>query len=171
MKVYYDIISGDEMISDSYKITPVFDGVGAEVPSRLVNKDTAEVDIGRGNQFGGGGEDEAVEDKAEKVNDIVDAFRYTETSYGKADYTTYIKGYMKRIKTELEKSNPDRVAGFMAGAKEMVTWILKNFDEFQFFMGEKCDTEGSLALAYYKNPEDAAPTFVYFMDGLKGKVF
>ena len=87
--------------------------------------------LGRGNQFGGGGEDEAVEDTAEKVIDIVDAFRYTETSYGKADYTTYIKNYMKKIKGELEKSNPERVAPFMAGAKEMVTWIIKNFDNFQ----------------------------------------
>ena len=38
-------------------------------------------------------------------------------------------------------------------------------------MGEKCDTEGTLVLAYYKEDTDEAPTFVYFMDGLKGKTF
>lgn len=37
-------------------------------------------------------------------------------------------------------------------------------------MGEKCDTEAGLVLAYYKG-EDEAPTFVYFMDGLKGRIF
>lgn len=86
---------------------------------------------GRGSEFGGAGEDEAVEDKSEKVLDIVDAFRLTETAFTKADYTTYIKNYMKKIKAHLEKVNPDRVAGFMAGAKDMVGWIIKNFDNFQ----------------------------------------
>lgn len=87
--------------------------------------------IGRGSEFGGADADEAVEDKAEKVLDLVDAFRYTETSYSKADYTTYIKNYMKKVKAYLEKEKPDRVAGFMAGAKDMVGWVLKNFDNFQ----------------------------------------
>ena len=46
MKVYYDILSGDEIISDSYKIEKVFDGVGGEVKSRRVVKGAADVDIG-----------------------------------------------------------------------------------------------------------------------------
>ena len=47
MKVYYDIISNDEIISDSFKINPVFDGVGAEVVSHYVVKGAANVDIGK----------------------------------------------------------------------------------------------------------------------------
>ena len=171
MKVYYDIINDDELLSDSYKIELLFNGVGGEVKSRMVVKGGEDIDIGRGAEFGGAEADEAVEDKAEKVIDIVDAFRYTETSFSKADYTTYIKNYMKKVKAYLEKEKPDRVADFMSGAKEMVTWVLKKFDDFQFFMGEKCDTEAGLVLAYYKNDEDLAPTFVYFMDGLKARVF
>ncbi len=131
MKVYYDIINDDELLSDSYKITEVFNGVGAEVEGRWVVKGAAEVDIGRGSEFGGADADEAVDDQAEKVIDIVDAFRYTETAFGKADYTTYIKNYMKKIKTKLEAEKPDRVADFMAGAKEMVGWVIKNFADFQ----------------------------------------
>jgi len=38
-------------------------------------------------------------------------------------------------------------------------------------MGEKCDMDAGIVLAYYKNPDDEAPNFVYFMDGLKGKLF
>jgi len=78
---------------------------------------------------------------------------------------------MKKVKTYLEEKNPERVAGFMSGAKEMVGWILKNFDEFQFYMGESCDVDAGIALAYYKVPEDETPTFVYFMDGLVSKIF
>lgn len=38
-------------------------------------------------------------------------------------------------------------------------------------MGEKCDTEAQIVLAYYKKDDDAAPHFVYFLDGLKAKTF
>jgi ABC-type nitrate/sulfonate/bicarbonate transport system substrate-binding protein len=44
---------------------------------------------------------------------------------------TYFKAFMKKVKTHLEKENPDRVAGFVEGAKEAANWINKNFDEFQ----------------------------------------
>jgi len=37
---------------------------------------------------------------------------------------------MKKMKQHLEKENPDRVAGFMKGATDMVKWILGNFKEF-----------------------------------------
>jgi len=131
MKVFYDILNDDELLSDSYKAVEVFNGTGMEVESKWVVKGAAEVDIGRGSEFGGADADEAVDDKAEKVLDIVDAFRYTETAFSKADYTTYIKSYMKKIKTKLEAEKPDRVTDFMNGAKEMVAWIIKNFAEFQ----------------------------------------
>jgi len=171
MKVYYDILNDDEVLSDSYKITKVFGDVGAEVRARWTVKGAGDIDIGRGSEFGGADADEAVEDTSEKVLDLVDAFRYTETAFSKADYTTYIKNYMKKVKAKLEETNPDRVAGFMAGAKDMVTWVVKKFDDFQFFMGEKCDTEATIILAYYKEDSDDAPTFVYFLDGLKAKTF
>ena len=173
MKVFYDVLSNDELFSDSYKPTPVFDGTGYEIVSRLVTKGVGEIDIGRGNQFGGQDEDDAgVEDTTEKVNDIIEGFKYTETTFGKADYTTYIKSYLKKIKTHLEEKNPERVEAFMKGAKDMVAWILKNFDEFQFFLGESNEMENAMiVLAYYKNGEDPAPTFVYFADGVRGQTF
>jgi hypothetical protein len=87
--------------------------------------------IGRGNEFGGAEEDEAVEDKAEKVLDVVASFNLNETSFGKSDFMTYFKSFMKKVKTHLEKENAERVAGFVEGAKEVANWINKNFDEFQ----------------------------------------
>jgi hypothetical protein len=38
MKIFQDLFTGDELISDSYKFTEVFEGVGAEVKSRMVVK-------------------------------------------------------------------------------------------------------------------------------------
>jgi hypothetical protein len=93
--VYQDIFSAEEIISDSFDIVPVFDGVGGEVKSKLVIKGGVNVDIGCGNAFGqkAGGEGqepeepiEEVEDKEEKVNNIIDAFKYQPTPFTKAEY-------------------------------------------------------------------------------------
>lgn len=66
----------------------------------------------------------------EKVNDIIDAFHYQETGFTKADFQNWVKGYMKKLKEHLEAKNPDRVEGFMKGAKEMVVYILGRFNDF-----------------------------------------
>lgn len=46
MKVYYDVINDDELLSDSYKFNFIHDNVGVEVQARLVTKGAADVDIG-----------------------------------------------------------------------------------------------------------------------------
>lgn len=109
----------------------------------------------------GGGVDEA----AETVIDIVDSFKLSETSLTKKDFTTYIKGYLKRVLDHLQKTNPDRVEGFKAESAKLVKKILENFDDFQFFMSESNDFEASIVYAYYKD-EETAPRFLYFKDGL-----
>ena len=39
-----------------------------------------------------------------------------ETSFGKTDFVTYVKSYMKKVKEYLTANKPDRVEGFMKGA-------------------------------------------------------
>lgn len=72
--------------------------------------------IGQGNAFGGkneDGDDEGgADDKAETVNNIIDAFKYQETQFTKAQYVTYFKTYAKKVKEHLEKNKPARVADF-----------------------------------------------------------
>lgn len=67
---------------------------------------------------------------SEKVNNVVDAFHYQETSFTKADFQNWIKNYMKKLKEYLEANNKERVEGFMKGAKEMVGFILGRFNDF-----------------------------------------
>lgn len=50
MRVWKDVISGDEMISDSYPHTFVFEDAGLEVKSRLVSKKANE-DFGIGCKY------------------------------------------------------------------------------------------------------------------------
>ena len=72
MRVYFDLFSNDELISDSYVLNLEYNDVIMSVPSRMIIKGDENIDIGRGNEFGGGGEDEAVDSTAERVNEIIE---------------------------------------------------------------------------------------------------
>ena len=43
---------------------------------------------------------------------------------------TYIKGYLKKVKEHLDKTNPTRTASFMKGAQEFIKTIVGKFDEY-----------------------------------------
>lgn len=167
MKIFVDVFSDCEIISDSYKMVEKFDGVIVEVKAKLIVKKEGEVDIGRGNEFGGGGEEEGGEGAEEKVIDILDAYTYGETAYDKPQFMGYFKAYMKKVLDHLQKNNPDRVDKFKAGAKEFMGWIKENFDDLGFYTPSNYDTENHIIISYYQG-EDVAPTFIYMMDGLKG---
>lgn len=53
MRIFQDIFSSEELLSDARKIEAKFEGIVGEVKSRMVVKKDADVDIGRGNAFGG----------------------------------------------------------------------------------------------------------------------
>lgn len=74
---------------------------------------------------------------------------------------------MKKVLGHLNEKNPDRVAPFKAGAAAFFKWAKENFDELSFYTGQNYDVENFIAMSYYKNEEDEAPTFIYIMDGLK----
>lgn len=98
--------------------------MGGEIKSKFIVKGGEAYDIGCGNAFGGAGEEEKADDSKEKVIDVVDAFKYQETSFDKKGYTDYIKSYMKRVKGHLDTTKPERSAAFMKGATEMCKWIM-----------------------------------------------
>ena len=159
MLLYKDILSGDEMLSDSYDIkeTEIF----LEVAGKWVTTGDEQVDIGA--NASAEEPEEELESTSKKVVDLVDAFRLQETSWDKKGFMGYIKGYMKSVADKLPE---DRKEKFMAEAPAAVKELLGRFSELQFFTGESMDLEGSMAYAYYK--EGATdPTFLYFKDGLK----
>jgi|688.fasta_scaffold238674_2 hypothetical protein len=57
MKLYSDVFTNTEILSDSYKQEIIHEGTVFKVKSRLVAKKEDDVDIGCGNAFGGAGED------------------------------------------------------------------------------------------------------------------
>lgn len=108
------------------------------------------------------------DDKSVTVIDIVDAFRLQEITLDKKAFMAYVKGYLKKVKDNLEANGKgDRVAAFQKGATDLVKFIISKFDEIQIFSGESNDYDAGFAYCYYKEQTDAGPTFLFFIDGMK----
>merc|ERR1711976_418990 len=135
MKVLKDIISGDELCSDSYTWKDV-DGVVWEVEGKFITKEDGDYGIASNDEDGGG-----VEAQAERVINIVDAHKLCPTAFNKKSYMTYIKGYMKNLVTRLEKDHPDRVNAFKSGAQGFVKKVIGEFSEYDFYTGESMNPE------------------------------
>ncbi|KAJ3105770.1 hypothetical protein HDU97_007590 [Phlyctochytrium planicorne] len=164
MLLYRDVISGDELLSDAYKIKEI-DDIALEVDCQMIVVKEGDVDIG-GNPSAEGGEDEPLEDGAITVNNVVHSFRLSSTGFDKKGYMTYIKGYMKAVKAYLTEHNPDRVATFEKNATPFIKKILENFKDYEFYVGEGMNPEGMVMLLNYRE-DGTTPYFTLFKDGLK----
>lgn len=86
-----DLITGDEIISDSYKLIDI-DDVVYEIDCKKVVKKGVDVDIGA-NPSAEGDDAEALEEGAETVIDVVDSFRLVNMPFGnKKSFLGQFKG-------------------------------------------------------------------------------
>ena len=129
MRLYKDVFSKEEILTDSFAITFAFNNCVGKIQSRYIVVGGDNIDVGAGGAFGGkGSDDEGVEDQRVKVLDVLDIFKYNEVSFDKKSFQNYFRTYIKKLKTYLEENNKDRVADFMAGATEAYKHINANFD-------------------------------------------
>jgi hypothetical protein len=171
MRVWKDIISGDEMVSDSFSIVNVFDDAGLEVKAKFVTKKEND-DCGIAANTEEGEEEAAADDKTITVIDVVDAMRLAEITLDKKSFMAYIKGYLKAVKEKLESSGKGaRVEAFQKGATALVKELVGKWDEVQVFTGESGNWEAGLAYCYMKDQSDDGPTFYFFNDGLKSEKY
>ncbi|SPO04518.1 probable IgE-dependent histamine-releasing factor [Cephalotrichum gorgonifer] len=158
MIIYKDIITGDEILSDSYDLKEVA-GVVYEADCAMITLGAVEVDTGA--NASAEEAEEALDDQAVKVNNIVNSFRYTETSFDKKSYLSYLKGYMKAVKAALqEKGAPEEeIKAFESGAQKFVKeHLLPKFKDYEFFIGESMNPDGMVILLNYR--EDGVTPYV-----------
>lgn len=161
-------------MTDAFKHLPVMDKEGNEVPglfqvaSAKVNKEGISVNVGCGNEFGGGEED--VDDAgAELVNNVIDeslGFNLQEVPMGKADLKEYLKEYCKKVRQALK--DDDNVPGpkvkeFTQSAPKLCNWFLSMYKELIFYITPSMDPEAAMAFCYY---DVSTPMFVYIKAGL-----
>ena len=164
VKVFSDLVSGDEMISDSYPHNIINEETTMEVKARYVTK--------KGDQIAIASDDVMDDDEdGETVVDIVETFKLNEINLSKKEFMVWAKGYLGKVVEKLKESNPDRVDTFKKGATQTIKLIGGKFSEFQIFTGQSIDMDGALAFAYQKEQEDEGPTFLYLIDGMKGEKF
>ncbi|GAB5036549.1 translationally controlled tumor protein [Nannochloropsis oceanica] len=176
MIVYKDVISGDEVVSDALKITPVMEG-GEEVPglfevdSAMVAVGGGDIDIGCGNAFGGAGDDEGADDATQKENNVSgpSSFAYTAMPFSsKGEFKSWVKDYVRNVRQALKGSGVavEDIKKFMEEAPTFVKWLVDKYDDLEFFMSKSMNPDAGLIFSYYKEGAHC-PTFVYVKSGYK----
>ncbi|KAF3800277.1 Translationally-controlled tumor protein-like [Colletotrichum gloeosporioides] len=181
MIIYKDILTGDEIISDSYDLKEIA-GTVYEADCAMITEGT--VNVARRNNSGrmlteqrsdtganasAEEADEGIEDAEVKVNNIVHSFRLQSTQFDKKSYLTYLKGYMKAVKTALQEKGADeaKVKEFETGASKFVKeTLLPNFKDFEFYTGESMNPDGMVVLLNYRE-DGVTPYIIVWKHGLE----
>ncbi|KAF1995644.1 microtubule/calcium-binding protein [Amniculicola lignicola CBS 123094] len=157
MIIYKDLITGDEILSDSYDIKEI-DGVAYEADCKRITVGNDNIDIGANPSAEEG--DEGLEDTAQTVIDVVHSFRLNETSFDKKSYLSHLKSYMKKIKEALAaKGAPEEeIKAFEKGAAVFAKKVIGGFKDYEFLIGESMDPDGMVILLNYR--EDGVTPYV-----------
>lgn len=163
LQLYTDKITGDEMFSDGYDFVEK-DDIIFEVNAANIVVQEGDVDIGANPSAEE--QQEALENGGQQVINIVHSFRLQPTTFDKKSYLTYLKGYMKAIKTKLQTENPDRIPEFEKKASEFAKGVVGNFKDYDFYTGESGNPDGMVALLNYRE-DGTTPFLIFWKDGLK----
>ena len=106
MRVWIDLFSGDEMVSDSYPHKLIYDDACLEVQAKFTTKGSDFVAIAA--------DDEPdANDGGETVINVVDAHKLIEMTLVKKNLMFMIKFYSKKVFMEMNASvKEDQIAGF-----------------------------------------------------------
>lgn len=170
MIIYKDLITGDEMFTDSSKIKLVDDCI-FEVYCRHVTRKEGDIVIDGANPSAEGEDaDDGADPTVVSGLDLVLNQRLVETGFSKSDYKNYLKTYTKALQekwTELEWSSDkinDAKAKFTTAAKV----FLKKLDDVQFFLGESTNPDGMVGLLEYREVDgNEVPVMMFFKHGLE----
>ncbi|EAT90197.1 translationally-controlled tumor protein-like protein [Parastagonospora nodorum] len=157
MIIFKDIITDDEIISDSYDLK-LIDGVAYEADCRKITVGGESFDTGA--NASAEEAEEGAEDNQEQVIDVVHSFRLNATGFDKKGYLTYLKGYMKAVKEALKAKGADEseIKDFESKAQGFAKKIIGNFKDYEFYTGESMNPDGMIVLLNYR--EDGVTPFI-----------
>jgi hypothetical protein len=169
MKIFKDIFTGAEVLCDNDRPLTVIDDVVYTFKGKYIEIGGEDYGISANvdEDAAEGATGDAGENGKERVVDVVYNNRYTETSYDKASYTAHMKGYMKKVMEQIE--GDDNKKKFQLAAATFFKAVLKNFDDYQFFIpaGNEEDPDAGMIVLCKWEEEDAI--FYFWKDGLKGE--
>lgn len=116
---------------------------------------------------------EGTDNKKQKVIDVIYNNHLTETSFEKAAFMAYIKGYLKNLIEKLKANgkSDEEVKTFQTNAQTFVKSVVSSFDDWQFFYPDMSsdDADYDTAMVIYCKWDGETPYFYYFKDGLKAE--
>lgn len=176
MIIFEDVLTKDEMMSNIFKYTLEYDDAIMKIQTQYKAADqVGSVDIGCGNEFGGGEADAGVdEEPAEKVIDVVYNAGLQEYHMDKKEFMSFLKAYFAKIVKYLEDNGKaDRVPTFKKGATDFTKFIVKKYDEIENIYVGKSHSEdddeikGGIGITYWEDESAKGPVLYLFKDGLK----
>ncbi|KAK8158014.1 microtubule/calcium-binding protein [Phyllosticta citrichinensis] len=165
MIIYKDIITGDELISDSYNLKEI-DGVVYEADCQKITIGNDNIDIGANPSAEDGGDGD-VDENTQTVLDVVHSFRLNETSFDKKSYLSHLKTYMKKVKEALKEkgASDEEVKDFETKASGFAKKVVGNFKDYEFLIGESMDPDGMVILLNYRD-DGITPFCTFWKHGL-----
>jgi len=162
MKIYKDVITGDELFSDTYPIKLVKE-VLYEVQGKYEVRKGDEVVLAGANASAEEA-DEGTDESTTSGIDIILNHQLNEGGYGsKKEYITEFKSYMKKITKHLEdEGKKEELAVFKANIEPAFKDLLKDYKDLSFYCGESFNTEGMSAILQYKEVDGVEKPFMYF---------
>ncbi|KAG5300391.1 TCTP family protein [Histoplasma ohiense] len=170
MIVYKDIVSGDEIISDTWKLIETPGGVLWEVNCKKYVKGAENFQLEGANPSAeeGGDEDYSGEGGGEMVHDIEVSFQLNwlkpdengqETKPPKEQFKAHLKSYVKKVNNALKErgASEETIKEFQAGAPAAVKKILANYDNYDVLMGSSMNGDGMHVLIDFR--EDGITPF------------
>ncbi|KAI9797326.1 MAG: hypothetical protein M1833_005505 [Piccolia ochrophora] len=169
MIIFKDLLTDDEVISDTWELKEI-DGVVYEVDlKRVTVGGNVNIDIGA-NASAEGGDDEDVDEQSTTEFDVVAAFRLNKLEGGvdKKAFVSHIKKYMKRVKEGLQQkgSSEEEVKDFETRASGYVKKILANIGDYDVYLGESMDPDGMNLLLNFRD-DGITPYLTIWKHGLK----
>jgi len=160
MIVYRDIISGDELFTDTIKFE-VIEGVLFKVRCRMIKV----VESGDYNIGANASQEEQAEEMEADVQqglDLVLRMKLEEAApFGKKkDYMVYLKDYCKALNKHEDISDEDK-ALLKDNLQKSLKPLLENFKNLVFYNGESRNPESMLAILNWENDDSEA--YMYFI--------
>jgi hypothetical protein len=172
MLIYKDFVSGDELCSDSYPMELKFNGAIMEVTGANIREDGGidESLIG-GNASAEGGDEGGADDAAVTGINVIMNGKLNPTQFGKKDFKVYMGSWFKKAAKWVEENKGEEAAASfkkdgMAAFKE----IFSNFKDWELYVGENMDPDGSLVFMNYKE-DGVTPYFWFFAHALEEEKF
>jgi hypothetical protein len=149
MKLFHDFVSGDEMFSDTYKMT-LQDRYYTVMGTLIKNPAT-----------------EASE-ATELVIDVVCNHRLVEADYTKESFTNSWNGLTKKIDARLRAKDPKAADASQKAVQGLTEAILNAFDNYRFYTGESENPEGMVVpMTHVTRDGESRPVFFFLADGLQ----